>query len=215
MKSLARLLALAMSATALVLPAAATPPDGTGPETGSVAAAADTRFKTVTRSFASTDAVQIPDGVAVPYPATIKVGGLAGGRLTDVDLKLAGFGHGFPDDVDVLLVAPGGRRAVVLSDVGGSDPTGPLTLILNDEATSPIPTDGPLVGGAFRPTDRNEPPPDTFPSPAPGPSERTALSTFDGIDPNGTWRLYVRDDSNTETGSIAGWSLRITARARR
>ena len=39
----------------------------------------------------------------------------------------------------------------------------------------------------------------------------SALSVFDGTDPNGTWKLYVVDDAADDTGAITGgWSLHIT-----
>jgi subtilisin-like proprotein convertase family protein len=47
---------------------------------------------------------------------------------------------------------------------------------------------------------------------APTPSGNTALSQFNGANPNGTWQLFIRDDAQGESGQIArGWSLEITA----
>ena len=60
-----------------------------------------------------------------------------------------------------------------------------------------------------------------MPAPAPAPSGESALSVFDGIDPNGTWKLYIADDSDQpledtgERGSSTlsgGWELQIKAR---
>jgi hypothetical protein len=177
--------------------------------------AAGHRFKTVTRTFANPLGIVIPpQGPAGPYPATILVGGLRHGHLKDVDLQLHGLDHTFPDDLDVLLVAPNGRNAVVLSDVGGDvDVGGGFTLTLDDEATSSVPDSGPLSAGAFQPTNIGAT--DTFPAPAPAPSGQTALSAFDGSSPNGTWQLYVLDDQSGDSGLLlGGWSLRITARVR-
>ena len=53
----------------------------------------------------------------------------------------------------------------------------------------------------------------TFPSPANTlPTDGSALSVFDGTDPNGTWNLFVVDDVARTRGQFAGgWSLEITA----
>ncbi|MDQ3063374.1 MAG: hypothetical protein M3R14_11035, partial [Acidobacteriota bacterium] len=39
----------------------------------------------------------------------------------------------------------------------------------------------------------------------------SALSVYNGINQNGTWRLYVVDDQGGDIGNInGGWRLRIT-----
>ncbi|MFM6345350.1 MAG: Calx-beta domain-containing protein, partial [Dolichospermum sp.] len=51
---------------------------------------------------------------------------------------------------------------------------------------------------------------DFFNSPAPGGPYGTDFSVFNGINPNGTWSLYVVDDAGGDVGTIAGgWSLNI------
>ena len=65
-----------------------------------------------------------------------------------------------------------------------------------------------LSAGNFRPTNYGSG--DTFPAPAPAGPYGAALSVFDGVDPNGAWRLFVVDDAGADSGRIAGWSLRIT-----
>ena len=75
----------------------------------------------------------------------------------------------------------------------------------------------PLTSGTFRPTnhaDNNGA--DAFDATyAPLPSGATALSTFDGINPNGEWLLFVSDDTGGFGGLITeGWELRITAKAK-
>src|SRR5262249_53687608 len=149
----------------------------------------------------------IPDaGSASPYPSPIEVAGLPG-TIRKVTVELAGFVHTFPDDVDVLLVAPNGANAILMSDVGGDRDADHVGLTLSDNAANPpLPDDGPLLSGLYRPT--NVGTGDSFPAPAPAPSGGSALAVFNGLNPNGTWKLFVVDDNGMDSGSIAfGWAL--------
>jgi subtilisin-like proprotein convertase family protein len=191
------------------------------------------KSKTVTRTFASAEAIAIPAldlveefGPADPYPSTIAVSGFKKAKIADVNLTLRGISHEFPRDVDVLLVAPGGRNVVVLGDVGGASQSPDaenLTITLDDEAAAPlsIADDVALTNGSFQPLDNmgladgDAPNITDFPAPAPAPSGDTGLVTFDGINPNGEWRLFVLDDVVGDAGSLAeGWTLEITAKAK-
>jgi hypothetical protein len=52
----------------------------------------------------------------------------------------------------------------------------------------------------------------TLPGPAPSPAFGTNLSAFGGLDPNGTWNLWLFDRFNGDGGSLAGgWGLNIEA----
>jgi hypothetical protein len=51
------------------------------------------------------------------------------------------------------------------------------------------------------------------PGQAPRP-ETASLRAFQGLNPNGTWQLYVVD-ADAEAGIIACWSLTFKARVRR
>jgi subtilisin-like proprotein convertase family protein len=163
--------------------------------------------------FSNPSAITIPaagpEGVASPYPSTIPVAGLSG-TVTKVTVTLTNFSHTFPADVDILLVGPTGANATILSDLGGATPVTNVTLTLDDAAATALPT--PLVSGTFKPTNAlGFIEPDPFPAPAPAHSGASALSVFNGTNPNGTWSLYVVDDSGGDTGSISGgWSLSIT-----
>ena len=44
---------------------------------------------------------------SAPYPAALPVSG-AVGPITDVDLELHGLTHSYPEDIDMMLVGPGG-----------------------------------------------------------------------------------------------------------
>ncbi|MBC7911037.1 MAG: VCBS repeat-containing protein [Pyrinomonadaceae bacterium] len=151
--------------------------------------------------------INIPDsGTASLYPSSVNVSGL-GGAVTDATIVLNNFTHTAPDDVDLLLVAPGGRRVVLMSDVGGTVPVTNLSLIFSDTAATSLPDEGTLASGTFKPTNVGSG--DAFPAPAPqGAPSGTTLSALNGIAPNGTWSLYLVDDNGTNAGSISGgWSL--------
>jgi IPT/TIG domain len=137
---------------------------------------------------------------ASPYPSTCVVSGLAG-TISDVDLRLTGLSHTYPDDVDVLLVSPAGQNAIVLSDAGGALDVVNCSLTLDDEAASALPDSGQIAcPGAYRPANHGAG--DPFPAPSPAPSGQVNLSSFDGGAPNGTWSLYVVDDAAAHTGHI-------------
>ena len=141
-----------------------------------------------------------------PYPSQITVSNI--GAVTDVNVALNNLTSTYPDDADFLLVGPQGQQATLMSDVGGGGNVSNLALVLDDEAATDLPDGSPLVSGTFRPTniDGEE---DLYPAPAPPVSGATALSTFDGTNPNGAWRLFASDTVGGDYTSISGWSLDI------
>jgi hypothetical protein len=38
----------------------------------------------------------------------------------------------------------------------------------------------------------------------------TSLSVFNGVNPNGSWKLYIQDDLEDEGGELASWSITVT-----
>ncbi|WP_019501560.1 beta strand repeat-containing protein [Pseudanabaena sp. PCC 6802] len=167
-------------------------------------------------TFSNTNNISIPSsgitsGTASLYPAPINVSGLTG-SISKVTVTLNGFNHTFPDDVDVLLVSPTGQKAIILSDVGTSLDVVNLNITLDDDAASSLPDASQLTSGTFRPTNIGAS--DPFAAPAPTGPYGSTLSLFNGNDPNGTWSLYVVDDTGGDIGSFAGgWSLSITTLA--
>jgi subtilisin-like proprotein convertase family protein len=159
-------------------------------------------------AFPNTDTVTIPSsGPATPYPSTVEVAGLSG-TIVDVNVSLVGFSHSWPADVDVLLVGPFGQTVILMGHAGGNTSVSNADLTFDDGATasvpSPIPSDvlvtcKPTAEGGFG-----------GPAPAPSGPHGSALSVFDGTNPNGTWSLFVFDDVEGYSGSIAsGWRLNI------
>lgn len=176
------------------------------------------KSKSVTKTVSNDTAVAIPgtgnEGKGDPYPLTLSVSGFKKGKIQDVNVTLRGLSHTFPQDIDVLLVAPDGRNAIIFSGVGGSTDVSNVTITLDDQAASALTAD-PLVSGTFRPTNLAEgTDEDEFPD-APPPSSLEALSTFNGSNPNGTWQLFVFDDAADDTGTLAeGFQLTIKAKVK-
>jgi serine/threonine protein kinase/subtilisin-like proprotein convertase family protein len=159
----------------------------------------------------SSQAITIPDsGDGIPYPSTLEVSGLVG-TVADVKVTLAGFGHEFPDDVDVLLVGPAGQSVVLMADMGGFDTVGNVSLTFDDAAPAPVPNETLIVSGSYRPTREKRCCRFDGTAPAPPPPHAAALSAFDGTDPNGTWSLFVFDDGVGDQGAFSGgWTLEIS-----
>lgn len=162
------------------------------------------------RAFTNATALTIPQlGNASVYPSTLSVSGLSG-NVANVTATLRGLSHTYPDDVDVLLVSPGGQKVMLMSDAGGDVGVTGVTLTFDDTAGSAV-TDGSglVSGNSYKPADYEAT--DTMTSPAPGRPYGTSLSAFNGAAQNGTWSLYVLDDTGGDSGSIAqGWSLTFT-----
>ena len=173
-----------------------------------------------TFSFSNTNPIAINDSGTPPttgslYPSSISVSGLDFQSISHLSITLDGFTHTFPSDLDIILAGPGGQLSMLMSEVGGTTkfPVTDLTLTLDDLAADALPINSALSSGTFRPTRQSPTLSFEFPSPAPGGSSSApaALSVFNGTDPNGTWNLFVVDESSPDSGAISrGWSMQIT-----
>ena len=156
-----------------------------------------------------------PIGQARPYPSTISVSGMSG-AISKVTVTFHNVTHGSLNDIDAMVVAPDGENLVVLSDAANENTftlASDATLTFDDAAANRVPGSGTVATGSYRPTNNSFGGADSFPSPAPSPSNETTLAgAFTGIeDANGSWRLYVVDDATGDLGQMAGgWSLTIT-----
>jgi subtilisin-like proprotein convertase family protein len=156
-------------------------------------------------------------GDASPYRSSITVSGTAN-PITDVNLGIDDYSHGNPDDVGILLVAPGGQALKLMDCVGGAVNANSVDFTFDGEAATQPPDNGTLTTGTVRPTSYCTPgnstvffapgPLSSYNSPAPQGVANFA-SVFNGHSPIGTWNLFVRDRALGGAGSISGWSLDV------
>jgi hypothetical protein len=123
--------------------------------------------------------------------------------------------------VGIVLVGPGGQAYLLMNGIGpeSAGSVAGITLTLADAAATQLSGTEVPATGVFRPAAYYSG--DSFPAPGPltayanpgpaGGGTATLNGTFGGTNPNGVWRLFVRDFVGGEGGSIAGgWSLDIS-----
>jgi VCBS repeat-containing protein len=188
---------------------------GLGPAVLGVDAASQRASGKKFQLFANAAPIAISDNATTP--STIEVRGFET-TIVDVNVRLNNYSHSQPSDVDVLLVGPQGQTALIMSDVASASKAANDSLVLDDQAATPLPKQDDLTSGVFQPTnydfttdqDSFAPNP-RIPSPLPS---NVSLAIFNDTDPNGTWTLFVDDDDDDTpdtTGAIAGgWQLDIT-----
>ena len=166
-----------------------------------------------TQTFTNTTAISILDNRSgSPYPSSVTVGGMSG-VISKVIVKLNGLQHTYPDDIDILLVGPGGEKVMLMSDAGGSTDVVNVNLTFDSATSTALPDSAKISSGTYRPTNYvgKDGATDPFSAPAPAGPFGASLSAFNGTSPNGSWNLFVEDDEAVDVGSIAsGWALIIT-----
>jgi subtilisin-like proprotein convertase family protein len=180
-------------------------------------------FSSVVPIIIPAGAPGVTSGPAAPYPSTIVVSG-APTTITGITVSFSTMNQTFPDDVDVLLVSPTGRKMIIMSDTGGTNDWVNANITLDDAAAALLSDTGANPTGTYKPS--NVGANDAFAVPAPaGPylnaapgGTDTLTSAFTGVaggDPNGIWSLYVVDDASGDVGNFnGGWSLTLSTSAR-
>ncbi len=112
--------------------------------------------------------------------------------IVDVNVTL-NITHTFDEDLEAFLISPSGTQVQLFTRVGGQF-NNFINTTLDDQATTFI-NDGSAASapftGAFRP--------------------EGLLSDFNGENPNGTWKLLIRDVANLDVGTLNSWSLTIVS----
>ena len=150
-------------------------------------------------------------GPGSPYPSTIEIARLPG-RITEVQVILAGITHLEPDQIDVLLVGPGGQKTILMSDACGSEDFNAKIFFFADISPFALTPGLCVTAHGYKPSD-TEPGVDSFAAPAPPGPYPARLSVFTGTRPNGEWGLFVTDDEDGEDGMIeGGWVLDVSVK---
>jgi Big-like domain-containing protein len=167
-----------------------------------------------------------PEADATPYPSEVFVTGNPG-QTTHLTVTLNNVTYPDSQDIDGLLVGPGGQTLILVAAAGPNSggALSNVTLTLDDNATSTISSSA--AWGAMNSTVTSKPvnygglnevfgpPAPAGPYGNPGPNgggTATLGSTFNGSSANGTWSLYLITTSGGDgTGAAAGgWCLGVT-----
>ena len=165
------------------------------------------------QTFDNTDNMQVQDnGPASTYPSITTVSGLPT-NLAYIRVTFNQLNHPWStSQFDILLEAPNGERIVLLSD---ADPelSGDNLAVLHIDAdanTYVIPGEFHVLHPFSLPTNIGAV--DIYPVIDTIDQANPTFDNLQNINPNGDWKLYVRDDSADFGGaSLGSWSLTIGA----
>lgn len=141
--------------------------------------------------FTSTDVPKvIPDYIVNPgvVTSTLNVSGFTG-TLSDLTATL-NITHSFDSDLIVKLKSPQGTEVTLINREGGSTNNFTNTTLDDQFSFNPISSGTGPFSSTYAPD--------------------SLLSAFDGEDPNGVWTLTVSDNALGDTGSLDGWSLKLS-----
>jgi uncharacterized repeat protein (TIGR01451 family) len=171
-----------------------------------------------TNSICIPSQIYIPEpdsGPANPYPSAMVVSNI-NGDVSAVTVTVSNLIHSFPNDIGMLLVGPSGASCVLMSAAANeSTITTPITVTFDQNAALVVPPYGEIVSGSYQPADyyaSQHGTTETFSkSPVPVGPYNTNLAVFAGTSANGTWSLYIEDDTDGDAGTnLNGWGLAFT-----
>jgi subtilisin-like proprotein convertase family protein len=162
-------------------------------------------------NYTQSTAITVRDNnTATPYPSRITVSGIVG-ALQKVTVTLSGVTHGYPDDMDIFLVAPSGDRIALMSDAGGQFDQNTTEITLDSTSNNILPDEAAIVSGTYRPANYDIAA-DPMPAPFPAGATVADLGVLVGDTANGNWDLYVVDDTEIDAGTIRTWTLTLITR---
>ncbi|KAA9332231.1 T9SS type A sorting domain-containing protein [Hymenobacter busanensis] len=129
--------------------------------------------------------VTIGTGGGSTYTSTLPINITGNDPIADINVKGLRITHNDVSELSIALLNPSGRRSQLYTVVCN----GPNLSANFDDSAPTVVTCPITTGGTYRP--------------------ETALSTYTGTLPNGTWSLQVTDFITGNGGSITGWGLEI------
>ncbi|PSF38660.1 hypothetical protein C7H19_03905 [Aphanothece hegewaldii CCALA 016] len=133
-------------------------------------------------TFSSNTPIAIADYLAVT--STINVSGVSS-NISDLNVQV-NISHTWNSDLRVFLINPLGTQIKLFSEVGIGG-KGFINTILDDEASTSITKGSGTFTGTFRP--------------------ESMLSSFDGTNPNGSWKLKIIDAAEGDIGTLNSWAV--------
>ncbi len=97
--------------------------------------------------------------------------------------------HTAVGDLTIALLSPEGKR-IELANGQGAGGDNYLGTVFDDDAPRPLSSGSAPFSGSFRPIQ--------------------PLAGFEGDNPNGVWRLEIRDSRNFNVGTLTSWTLSLT-----
>jgi subtilisin-like proprotein convertase family protein len=110
--------------------------------------------------------------------------------ISDINL-FVGINHTYDADIDMVLIAPNGDSVMVCADFFAAGNNDNIITIFDDNADSSL-----VNNWYFDITSRIKPLNNMNP-------------VFSGDNPNGVWRLRIRDDNTSDTGRMYAWGIQI------
>ncbi|MCB0317467.1 MAG: proprotein convertase P-domain-containing protein [Bdellovibrionales bacterium] len=139
----------------------------------------------------SNPALAIPDNDLTGVTATVDVFDMQA-EICQVELTL-NLPHTFASDIEAILESPSGKTTQILLDNGGGLDNIYDGSVFTDKAGAIPVSDFPNVDNVV-----------STPITPVG-----AMAAFIGESPNGTWKLHLLDDANSDTGTLNTWILKI------
>jgi uncharacterized delta-60 repeat protein len=144
-----------------------------------------------------------------------------GSVLEGISITLTGLTHTSVDDLDFLLVGPFGAGDLAFMSDAGSGAVSNATFTISDVGSGPIPGTPGALSGTYLPTDLSlfedwsnwglsNPNPMNHPGSVGFSTFASSFgNNFGGSGADGTYTLYVHDDTTGNTGTLASWSLTV------
>jgi subtilisin-like proprotein convertase family protein len=159
--------------------------------------------------FMNLASISVPaNDVSAPYPSTIAVSNLLG-TISKVEVTLFDITHSGPDNLNMLLVSPAGKKVLLMGHAGGANALANTTIGFSDTAATQLPDSSQITSGTYQPSSFGTVA--SFPSVPAGATDLTlaAFNGLNGTNANGLWSLYVVDDGLGKGVIVNGWQLSI------